>query len=46
MKDTMLHQENNISPEDLDLIKIFDTADEVVAYIKNFYTNNLLQPNF
>jgi hypothetical protein len=25
---------------------VFDTADEVVAYISEFYTHNKLQPNF
>ena len=46
MKEVMLDMEANISPEDLDLIKIFDTADEVVEYINDFYTENKLQPNF
>lgn len=46
MKETMQEQEGNISPGDLEMIKIFDTADEVVAYISEFYTHNKLQPNF
>lgn len=46
MRETMLEEEGNISPGDLELIKIFDTADEVVAYIREFYTHNKLQPNF
>ncbi len=46
MKEVMEIQESNISPGDLDMIKIFDTADEVVAYISEFYTHNKLQPNF
>lgn len=46
MRETMLHEENNISEGDLEMIKIFDTADEVVYYIKDFYTHNKLQPNF
>jgi uncharacterized protein (TIGR00730 family) len=46
MKYAMLEQESNISPGDLELIKIFDTADEVVAYISDFYTHNKLQPNY
>ncbi|XZF12859.1 TIGR00730 family Rossman fold protein [Chitinophagaceae bacterium MMS25-I14] len=46
MRSTMLEVEGNISPGDLELIKIFDTADEVVAYIREFYTHNKLQPNF
>jgi len=46
MRETMLHEENNISDGDLEMIKIFDTADEVVCYIRDFYTHNKLQPNF
>ena len=46
MKETMEVTEGNISPGDLDMIKVFDTADEVVAYISDFYTHNKLQPNF
>ncbi|NDC41726.1 MAG: TIGR00730 family Rossman fold protein [Chitinophagia bacterium] len=46
MKEVMEEQEGNISPGDLEMIKIFDTADEVVAYISEFYTHNKLQPNF
>lgn len=46
MRETMLEAEMNISPGDLEMIKIFDTADEVVAYFSEFYTHNKLQPNF
>jgi len=46
MRETMLEKESNISPGDLEMIKIFDTADEVVAYLSEFYTHNKLQPNF
>ncbi|MCF8449114.1 MAG: TIGR00730 family Rossman fold protein [Taibaiella sp.] len=46
MRVAMQETEQNISPGDLELIKIFDTADEVVAYISEFYTHNKLQPNF
>jgi uncharacterized protein (TIGR00730 family) len=46
MRETMLDAEQNISPGDLELIKVFDTADEVVAYISEFYSHNKLQPNF
>jgi uncharacterized protein (TIGR00730 family) len=46
MKEVMQGQEGNISPGDLDMIKVFDTADEVVAYMTEFYTHNKLQPNF
>ena len=46
MRETMLEKENNISPGDLEMIKIFDTADEVVNYLHEFYSHNKLQPNF
>jgi uncharacterized protein (TIGR00730 family) len=46
MKEAMLETEMNISPGDLEMIKLFDTADEVVAYLTEFYTHNKLQPNF
>lgn len=46
MRSTMLHEEKNISEGDLEMIKIFDTADDVVNYIREFYTHNKLQPNF
>ncbi len=46
MKEIMQDKESNISPGDLELIKIYDTADEVINYIREFYTHNKLQPNF
>lgn len=46
MKEIMLDTEANLSPGDLEMIKIFDTVDEVVAYLSEFYTHNKLQPNF
>jgi uncharacterized protein (TIGR00730 family) len=46
MKKVMEETEGNISPGDLDMIKIFDTPDEVANYIQEFYTHNKLQPNF
>jgi uncharacterized protein (TIGR00730 family) len=36
----------NISKEDLELFKLADTADEVVAHINEFYSKYLLKPNF
>ncbi|MDO6491631.1 MAG: TIGR00730 family Rossman fold protein [Cellulophaga sp.] len=45
VKDTML-SEGNISAKDLDLIKIVDTADEVVEIIDAFYKGHDLSPNF
>jgi uncharacterized protein (TIGR00730 family) len=46
MKKVMEETEGNISPGDLDMIKIFDTPDEVANYMQEFYSHNKLQPNF
>ncbi|HOB84061.1 MAG TPA: TIGR00730 family Rossman fold protein [Bacteroidales bacterium] len=46
IKEVMLEEEKNISPVDLDLFKIVDTADEAVDSIKEFYSRYLLSPNF
>ena len=45
IKDTML-EAGNISPEDLDLIRLVDTEDEVVQIIDAFYKGHTLSPNF
>lgn len=42
----MMKKESNIHPEDLNLLKVFDTADEVVEYFRVFYATNKLRPNF
>ncbi len=45
--DTMLNKENNISPEDLDLMPVTDDIDEVVKYIDDFYKGTEdLKPNY
>lgn len=46
VKSTMLEEERNISPEDLNLFSIVDTADEAVKVINEFYSKYLLKPNF
>lgn len=46
IKNVMLEKEANISPEDLDLYALVDSADEAVAYIDNFYKTHDLSPNF
>src|SRR5215813_14748278 len=46
VKETMMTQENNISPKDFDLLKMANTAEEVVEHVLNFYTQHALQPNF
>ncbi|MEN1786325.1 MAG: TIGR00730 family Rossman fold protein [Bacteroidota bacterium] len=45
IKQVML-DEGNISPEDLDLIKLVDTEEEVVKWIDAFYKGQTLTPNF
>ncbi len=42
----VLAEEKYISTEDLDLVKVVDTADEAVEEIRNFYSKYLLKPNF
>ncbi len=42
----LLEKYHNISPKDLNLIKIVDTADEVVEIIDTFYKKYNLSPNF
>jgi uncharacterized protein (TIGR00730 family) len=46
MKETMLKRAGNISDQDLELLKIADTADEVAELVLNFYSRHSLQPNF
>jgi uncharacterized protein (TIGR00730 family) len=46
IKNTMGETEKNISPEDLDLIHLFDTTDEVVTFLKDYYKTKPLAPNF
>lgn len=46
MQEIMFKKESNISPGDLDLIRMYDTAEEVVAHIIEYYTHNKLKPNF
>lgn len=44
---TVLRDENKtISPEDLNLFRIVDTADEAVEHLNNFYNKYNLKPNF
>lgn len=45
IKESML-EEHNISPQDLELFKVLDTAKEVVDYILDFYSQHKLEPNF
>lgn len=46
IKNTLILKEKTISPEDLDLIKIVDTEDEVVEHLNSFYKKYSIKPNF
>jgi len=46
VKKQLLEAENNISPEDLDLFRLVETADEAVQIIDDFYKKYTLKPNF
>lgn len=46
IQSTMLEKESNISPDDMNLMKVVDTADEAVKYIEDFYKSHELSPNF
>jgi predicted Rossmann-fold nucleotide-binding protein len=39
-------EQRNISPEDIDLFTVVDTAEEAVDVINKFYSKYLLSPNF
>lgn len=45
IKNTLL-EEGNISPQDLDLFRLVDTADEAVDHFNKFYAKYKLKPNF
>lgn len=46
VEDAMLGMENNISPIDMNLLKIVDTSEEAFHYIDDFYKSHELSPNF
>ena len=46
IKEILLEKFGNISAEDLDLIHIVDTPDEVIEILDTFYDKNNLSPNF
>lgn len=46
IKKVLLEENNNISPEDMDLFKVVDDEDEVVEILNNFYKKYNLTPNF
>ncbi len=46
IKESMHEKEHNVNPDDLELLKVVDTADEAVKHIVDFYSKYLLKPNF
>ena len=46
VKTTLLESFGNISAQDLDLIHLVDTEDEVVGILDSFYNGSELSPNF
>ncbi len=46
IEEVMLGQEGNISPGDMKLISLVDTAEDAVKAIDDFYMKYLLKPNF
>ncbi len=46
IKSTMLEKHKTISPKDIDLFSVVDSADEAVEIIDNFYSKYILSPNF
>jgi len=46
VKKVLIDQFENASPEDMDLIQIVDTEQEVVELLNNFYKKYSLSPNF
>ncbi|MFY8190914.1 MAG: TIGR00730 family Rossman fold protein [Bacteroidia bacterium] len=46
IKTVMLEKEKNISPDDMFLFKLVDTADDAVNYILDYYGEMSIKPNF
>ena len=46
VKTVLIEKYANVSPADMDLIKIVDNEDEVLAVLDNFYKKYNLSPNF
>ena len=46
IKKTLLDENKNISPQDLDLFSVVETPDEAVEVINSFYNKYSLTPNF
>ena len=46
IKKMLLATEGNISPEDMDLIHLVDTSEEVISILESFHKKHGLSPNF
>lgn len=46
IQQVMLEKEKNVSPDDMFLFKVVDTADDAVQHIVDFYEKFVLKPNF
>ncbi len=46
IKETMLENYGNISPDDLKLFRLVDTAEEAVEHIFKYYEKYVIKPNF
>jgi uncharacterized protein (TIGR00730 family) len=46
IKEEMMAEEHNVTPENMDIFTLVDTSDEAVDYIVKFYSRYLLSPNF
>lgn len=46
IKTTLIEKQKNANPEDMNLIRLVDTEDEVVEVLDNFYKKYNLSPNF
>jgi predicted Rossmann-fold nucleotide-binding protein len=46
IEEVVQQEQKNISPEDLDIITVVNTAQEAVDVINKFYSKYLLSPNF
>ncbi|MCB0473344.1 MAG: TIGR00730 family Rossman fold protein [Flavobacteriaceae bacterium] len=46
VKNILIEEHHNVSPEDMDLFRIVDTEHEVVEILNNFYKKYSLSPNF
>jgi len=46
IKAVIIEKENNANPEDMNLIKVVDTEDEVLEVLDTFYKKYNLSPNF